>query len=362
VGAVGQGLERGIGLATQLKRLALFQQQADNEQQMQDASFIQKMQQLGARSIGEDGMVQDELPIPAGLTGTLGGLAGSRVPITRKAAGGQVVRYKTKDGQSLAFEVPDAREQLANNLRDRGAAQEQDLQFQGKRRKQDRKIDTEARVAEDDALSVPTPPDIAALLGPDAPVKIPRTVLQQMRMLAGVKETTKRTESTNETRKAIAGDTNSTRETVADKNNTSREKIAAGRDTATVAAAGLRGARGSGGRGGAGGVGGAKVSSAEMTRLEAEERGIRSSLAKAAADATKYGEMLRQGAPKSKVAQIQGDLAKAKSLAQSLQEQWRSVVERKKQVAAKGAGSSPAAPVASKRYNPATGRLELVKQ
>lgn len=88
----------------------------DREMELQDTDWQTRMIQAGARRVGDDGTIAEELRHDGKqVAGMMGGdmipegtVVGQNI---RKAAGGQTVRRKMKDGSTVAFELPTAEQQ-----------------------------------------------------------------------------------------------------------------------------------------------------------------------------------------------------------------------------------------------------------
>jgi hypothetical protein len=104
-----EGFVQGHAIAQRIRQaaieeahLAMQQQQFEQQRQMQDLGLVERFNAIGARPV-EGGAVTEEADIP--------GMVGVRAPITRKADSSRTVRYKTRAGQDLTYELPTPEEQ-----------------------------------------------------------------------------------------------------------------------------------------------------------------------------------------------------------------------------------------------------------
>lgn len=173
------GIMRGINLGLTMRREKLFQEaqqkqmaRLDREDELRDIDFQARMQQAGARPVDEAGMVDE--PVLAdgkaqpGMIGAEAIAKGTPVgSVLRKAAGGQTIRRKMKDGRELRYELPSYEQQQERAYRDYAARQEADENARLARETAAFKAKKRLEAEDLEANGVSLSPEVAGLLGVD---------------------------------------------------------------------------------------------------------------------------------------------------------------------------------------------------
>lgn len=175
-----QGILQGTQLGMQLRREKLYQEaqqrheaRLNREDELRDVEFQIRMNQAGARPVDDAGLVTDEIRHD-GQTAIPGMIGADMIPAgavignnIRKAAGGQTVRRKMKDGRQVAYELPTAEQQQERAYRDYASRQEADENARLNRETKSYKAKKQLEADELERSGVTLKPEVASLLGVD---------------------------------------------------------------------------------------------------------------------------------------------------------------------------------------------------
>lgn len=175
-----QGILQGTQLGMQLRREKLYQEaqqrqqvRLDREDELRDQEFQIRMNQAGARQVDDAGMVTDEIRHD-GTTAMPGVIGADMIPAgavignnIRKAAGGQTVRRKNRDGSTVAYKLPTFEQRQERAYKSYADRQEAD---ENARLNRETKAHKAKKQQEADDLSqngISLAPEVAGLLGVD---------------------------------------------------------------------------------------------------------------------------------------------------------------------------------------------------